>query len=135
MGYIDDKLFKKYSNSKNCSNFINEFDCATNEEDKKKPNNLVEHDIETDEDSEFIRELFDIVNAINYCLYEYFKKGSGLKILTPNQLLSRLRITLAQLKVGNNSEELKNGVRQLLFSLYRSKKLTKQLYKSLVDII
>ena len=35
MGYIDDKLFKKYSNSKNCSNFINEFDCATNEEDKK----------------------------------------------------------------------------------------------------
>ena len=35
MGYIDDKLFKKYSNSKNCSNFINEFDCATDEEDKK----------------------------------------------------------------------------------------------------
>ena len=62
-------------------------------------------------------------------------EGSGLKILTPNQMLSRLPITLAQLKAGNNSEKLKNEIRQLLYSLYRSKKLTKQLYKSLVDII
>ena len=61
--------------------------------------------------------------------------GLGLKILTPNQMLSRLPITLAQLKAGNNSEKLKNEIRQLLYSLYRSKKLTKQLYKSLVDII
>ena len=46
-------------------------------------------------------------------------------------MLSRLPITLAQLKAGNNSEKLKNEIRQLLYSLYRSKKLTKQLYKSL----
>ena len=59
----------------------------------------------------------------------------GLKILTPSQMLSRLPISLAQLKAGNNSEKLKNEIRQLLYSLYRSKKLTKQLYKSLVDII
>ena len=51
------------------------------------------------------------------------------------QMLSRLSITLAQLKAGNNSEKLKNEIRQLLYSLYRSKKLTKQLYKSLIDII
>ena len=63
------------------------------------------------------------------------KEGSGLKIQTPNQMLSRLPITLAQLKAGNNSEKLKNEIRQLLYSLYRSKKLTKQLYKSLIDII
>ena len=63
------------------------------------------------------------------------KQGSGLKILTPNQMLSRLPITLAQLKAGNNSEKLKNEIRQILYSLYRSKKLTKQLYKSLIDII
>ena len=50
-------------------------------------------------------------------------------------MLSRLPITLAQLKAGNNSEKLKNEIRQLLYSLYRPKKLTKQLYKSLVDII
>ena len=60
--------------------------------------------------------------------------GLGLKILTPNQMLSRLPIILAQLKAGNNSEKLKNEIRQL-YSLYRSKKLTKQLYKSLIDII
>ena len=62
-------------------------------------------------------------------------KGSGLKILTPSQMLSRLPISLAQLKAGNNSEKLKNEIRQLLYSLYRSKKLTKQLYKSLLGII
>ena len=63
------------------------------------------------------------------------QQKKGLKILTPNQMLSRLPISLAQLNAGNNSEELKNKIRQLLYSLYRSKKLTKQLYKSLVDII
>ena len=63
------------------------------------------------------------------------QQGGSLKILKPNQMLSRLPISLAQLKAGNNSEKLKNKIRQLLYSLYRSKKLTKQLYKSLVDII
>ena len=62
-------------------------------------------------------------------------KGSALKILAPNQMLSRLPISLAQLKAGNDSENLKNEISQLLYSLYRSKKLTKQLYKSLIDII
>ena len=63
------------------------------------------------------------------------QRGLSLKILTPNQMLSRLPISLAQLNAGNNSEKLKNEIRQLLYSLYRSKKLTKQLYKSLIDII
>ena len=58
-----------------------------------------------------------------------------LKILTPNQMLNRLPITLAQLNAGNNSEKLKNEIGQLLHSLYRSKKFTKQIYKSLIDII
>ena len=62
-------------------------------------------------------------------------EGKGLKILTPNQMPSRLPITLAQLKAGNNSDKLKNEIRQIFYSLYRSKKLTKQLYKSLIDII
>ena len=62
-------------------------------------------------------------------------EGKGLKILTPNQMLIKLPITLAQLKVGNNSEKLKNEIRQILYSFSRSKKLTKQLYKSLIDII
>ena len=61
--------------------------------------------------------------------------GQVLKTLTPYQILSRLPISLAQLNAGNNSEKLKNKIRQLLYSLYRSKKLTKNIYKSLVDII
>ena len=61
--------------------------------------------------------------------------GLGLKTLTLGQMLSRLPISLAQLKAGNNSEKLKNEIRKLLYSLYRSKTLTKQLYKNLVDII
>ena len=61
--------------------------------------------------------------------------GLGLKILTPDQMLNRLPITLAQLKAGNNSKKIKNEIRQLLYSLYRSKKLTKQLHKSLIDVI
>ena len=63
------------------------------------------------------------------------QRGVGLKILTPDQMLSRLPITLAQLKTGNNSEKFKNEIRQLLYSLYRSKKLTEPLYESLIDII
>ena len=63
------------------------------------------------------------------------QRGQGLKILTPNQMLSRLPIVLDQLKAGNNSEKLKNETRQILYSLNRSKNLTKQLYKSLIDTI
>ena len=68
-----------------------------------------------------------IINIAEYILYLNQleqQKGRGLKILTPNQMLSRLSISLAQLKAGNNSEKLKNQIRQLLYSLYRSKKLT-----------
>ena len=49
------------------------------------------------------------------------QRGKGLKILTPSQTLSRPTITLAQLKAGNNSEKLKNEIRQLLYSLFCSK--------------
>ena len=62
------------------------------------------------------------------------QQRKGVKILTPNQLLSRLPISLSQLKAENNSEKLKNEIRQILYSLYRSKKLTKQIYKSLINI-
>ena len=66
---------------------------------------------------------------------EQNQQGKGLKILTPNQMLSRLPITLAQLKAGNNSEKLKNEIRQLLYTLYRSKNLTKQVYNNLINYI
>ena len=55
--------------------------------------------------------------------------GRGLKILTPSQMLSRLPISLAQLKTGNNSEKLKNEIRQLLHSLQVEKTYKKYLQK------
>ena len=63
------------------------------------------------------------------------QQGEGIKILTTNQILNRLPIALAQLEAGNNSNKLENEIRQLLYSLYRSKNMTKQIYKSLIGII
>ena len=63
------------------------------------------------------------------------QRGQELKILTPNQMLSRLRIILVQLKAGSNSEKLKNEIRQLQHSLCRSKKLTKRIYNNLINTI
>ena len=95
-------------------------------------------EIEKMSEEEKIIEKPDKILEIVEDILEFNRKkqsGGGLKILTPNQMLSRLPITLAQLKAGNNSEKLKNEIRQLLYSLYRSEQLTKQLYKSLIDII
>ena len=78
--------------------------------------------------------MLEIVERI-LCLNQLNQAGQGLKILTPNQMLSRLPITLSQLKDGNNSDKLKNEIRQLLYSLYRSKKLTKNIYNNLTNII
>ena len=58
-----------------------------------------------------------------------------LKILTPNQMLKRLPIALAQVKVGNNSESLLNEIRQIVYSLYRSKEITKKVYNNIINSI
>ena len=62
-------------------------------------------------------------------------KGTGLKILTDKQMLNRLPILLAQIQAGNNSIKLKNEIRQILYSLYRSKVLTKTVYNNSVKSI
>ena len=62
-------------------------------------------------------------------------KGAGLKILTERQMLNRLPILLAQIQAGNNSIKLKNEIRQILYSLYRSKVLTKTVYNNLIKSI
>ena len=71
-------------------------------------------------------------------LNKYRKKnipGSGLKILIPEQMFARLPIPLAQIKAGNNSLELKNETRQLLYPLYSSKQVSKTVYKNLIATI
>ena len=63
------------------------------------------------------------------------KHGTGLKILTPKQMLQRLLIALAQVKAGNNSESLLNEIRQIVYSLYQSKKITKIVYNNIIKSI
>ena len=63
------------------------------------------------------------------------QEGTGLKILTPNQMLKRLPINLAQIKAGNNSESLLNEIRQIVYSLYRSKEITKNVYNNIINSI
>ena len=58
-----------------------------------------------------------------------------LKVLTPNQMLKRLPIALAQVKAGNNSESLLNEIRQIVYSLYRSKEITKKVYNNIINSI
>ena len=62
-------------------------------------------------------------------------KGTGLKILTPKQMLQRLPIALAKVKAGNNSEIFLNEIRQIIYSLYRSKQITKKLYNHIIESV
>ena len=78
--------------------------------------------------------IIDIVERILY-FNQLNQSGQGLKILTPSQMLGRLLISLAQSNAENNSEKRKNEIKQILYFLHRSKKLTKNIYKSLIDII
>ena len=72
------------------------------------------------------KKMLKIVSTIlDFNLNKQSQQGQGLKILTSNQTLSRLLVSLAQLKAGNNSEKPKNEISQLLYSLYRSKNLQK----------
>ena len=66
---------------------------------------------------------------------EEANEGGQIKILTPNQMLERLPIALAQVKAGNNSESLLNEIRQIVYSLYRSKEITKKVYNNINNSI
>ena len=98
------------------------------EEIKEMSKDETEHE-KSNEIVNFVEKILEFTNQ------NQNQEGQGLKILTPEQMLSRLTITLAQLKIEDNSEKLKNEVRQLLYSLYRSKKLTKTIYNNLIDTI
>ena len=62
---------------------------------------------------------------------EEVKEGKGLKVLTPNKLWTRLPILLAQIKAGNNSDKLKNEIRQIQNLLYQHK-ITQKFYNNLI---
>ena len=61
--------------------------------------------------------------------------GKGLKIMTPKQMITRLPNLSAQKEAGNNSQKLNNEIRQTIYSLYRSKNLSKTVYNHLINSI
>ena len=142
---INNELFKEYFNYSNLDTIIKRLKDTSDKRNinmieliNKKSTKMKNILKNVPKDKVFkIEENEKIINIVERILELNSEKqsGLGLQILTSNQMLSTLPITLAQLKAGNNSEKLKNEIRQLLYSLYRSKKLTKQLYKSLIDII
>ena len=117
--------------------------------DKKKNNDFVkeiknrwsklkdriEEMSEEEIENEGLNKMFEIVKEIVRFSRQNQQKGQGIKILTPNQMLNRLPIALTQLQAGNNFNKLKNEIRQLFYSLYRSKNMTKQVYNNLINYI
>ena len=79
--------------------------------------------------------LFDDYSSMMSQAKNKATKQTELKILTPKQLLQRLSIALSQVKVGNNSENLSNEIRQIVYSLYQSKKITKKVYNNIIKSI
>ena len=73
-----------------------------------------------------------MLSDANYCTKQDETKGTGLEILTPKQMLQRLPVTLAQVKAGNNSENLLNEIRQIGYSLYQSKQITQKVYANII---
>ena len=142
---INKELFKRYFNFQRPSETLT---FVYNTNDKKKNNDLInvikrglsdlKNEIEkmskNETEIEKPDKTVDIVEKILQ-FNRQNQEGQGLKILTPDQLRSRLAITLAQLKAGNNSEKLKNEIRQLLYSLYRLKNLTKTIHNYLINTI
>ena len=83
----------------------------------------------------FFRDYEKMVLDAAYKSKQNKTEGKGLKILTPKQMLQRLPIALAQVKAGNNSESLLNEIRQIVYSLYQSKQITKKVYNNIIKSI
>ena len=138
------ELFQKYINFQMLSAILRDLFCR---KDKNKNNNLVDaikselsvlrEEIEEMSENEIEIEKPDKTVDIIENILEFNRQNNRtrIKMLTPEQMLSRLPITLAQLKSENNTENLNNEIRQLLYSLYRSKRLSKTIYNGLIKTI
>ena len=82
-----------------------------------------------------ITKFFDDYSSMVFEAKRETTKGTGLKILTPKQMFQRLPIALAQVKAGNNSENLLNEIRQIVYSLYQSKEITKKVHNNIIKSI
>ena len=139
---LNEELFKKYSKIQKPRDMLMYLNKTS---DKKKNNELVnminsglkdlKEEIKKMSEEEKIENPESVVEIVEEVLKfnKQNQEGQRLKNSAPNRMLSRLPVTLAQLKAGNNSEKLKNEIRQLLYSLYLSKNMTKQVYNNLIS--
>ena len=77
----------------------------------------------------------DYARNMSKNIYDSKQEGTGLKILTPKQMLQRLPIALAQIKTGNSSQSLLNEIRWIVYSLYQSKEIIKKVYNNIIKSI
>ena len=132
---ISDELVRKYFLVQDLGDLLENLQKSKNKfENNKIQVNLINRGLrdlkeEIEDMSEQEKEIenpYKIVDLVENILeFNKQQQGRGVETLTPDQMLSRLPISLAQLKTGNNSGKLKNEIRQLLYSLYRSKKTYK----------
>ena len=119
---INNELFKEYFKIQRPSDMFKYLHQINAKEKNSKIVNMINSGLE------------DLVNKI-LKFNKQNQEWKGIKILTPNQMLSRLPVSLAKLEAENNCNKLKNEIRQLLCSLYRSKNMTKQIYNNLLKPI
>ena len=101
----------------------------------EEQNNVINNVTNLYESREKVIQMFNnYAKDMSRNIYES-KQGTGLKILTPKQMLLRLPIALAQIKAGNNSEGLLNEIRQIVYSLYQSKEMAKKVYNNIIKSI
>ena len=104
-------------------------------EQKETINNIEKFYKSREEVINFYRDYIEILSDANYYSKQNETEGKELKILTPKQMLQRLSISLAQVKTGNNSESLLNEIRQIVYSFYQSKQITKKVYSNIIKSI
>ena len=123
---IDDDVFKRKYNT-----FIDNFNAFERQQEKKSSTAIGSKQKKLLEYGKNLKRIYENMFPTS----SGSQSGKGLKILTPQQIFTRLPMLLAQIKAGNNSEKLKNEIRQLLYSLYRSKQISKTIYKNLIATI
>ena len=131
---INNDITNRYCKDKNSTELLsiqdflddinNEY--IENKDDPREKFTNLKNDVKSDELKNIVKELERAIFGNEEL------SGSGLKILTNKQMLNCLPILLAQIQAGNNSNKLKNEARQILYSLYRSKVLTKTVYNKLI---
>ena len=100
---------------------------------KETIGNLEKFSLSREETINFFRDYGKMALDAAYKSKQNETEGKGLKILAPKQMLQRLPIALAQVKAGNNSENLLNEIRQIVYSLYLSKQITKKVHNSIIN--